>query len=260
MSGLTGRIATFVKTETSTLLDQAEDSAETLDYAYERQLEDLQSVKQGIVNVVTAKKRLQLQGAALRQQTDRLDGQARQAMSGGREDLAHAALERKYLIAREVDSLDEQVAELEAEQHRLIDSEQQLGSKVEAFRSKKELIKAQYSAAEARVRISEAATGVGDAMADVGLAVQRVLGKTEDMKARASAVEGLQAAGTFEDLAVLGTSQDDIDRQLVVALDAKSAVEEEFAKLKAEAGPPGTHPAKPAWGDPSQATNNGAAS
>jgi phage shock protein A len=56
----------------------------------------------------------------------------------------------------------------------------------------------------------------------------------------------LPAAGTFEDLAALGTPQDDIDRQLV-ALDAKSAVEEEFAKLKAEAGS----------GDLSQATSNG---
>ena len=57
---------------------------------------------------------------------------------------------------------------------------------------------------------------------------------------------------------MLGTSQDDIDRQLV-ALDAKSAVEEEFAKLKAEVGPPGTALSEAGSGDPSQATNNGAA-
>jgi hypothetical protein len=44
-----------------------------------------------------------------------------------------------------------------------------------------------------------------------------------------------------------------------VALDAKSAVEEEFAKLKAEVGPPGTAPSEAGSGDPSQATNNGAA-
>jgi hypothetical protein len=44
-----------------------------------------------------------------------------------------------------------------------------------------------------------------------------------------------------------------------VALDAKSAVEEEFAKLKAEVGPPGTALSEAGSGDPSQATNNGAA-
>jgi hypothetical protein len=58
---------------------------------------------------------------------------------------------------------------------------------------------------------------------------------------------------------VLGTSQDDIDRQLV-ALDAKSAVEEEFAKFKAEVGPPGTAPSEAGSGDPTRATDNGAAS
>jgi phage shock protein A len=235
MPGLTGRIVTFIKAKISKLLDRAEDPAETLDYAYERQLEDLQNVKKGIADVVTAKKRLQLQESELHQRADKLDGQARQAMSAGQEVLARAALERKHLIRNETESLDQQVAELEAEQQKLTDAEAQLRTNIEAFRSKKEVIKAQYSAAEARVRISEAATGIGDDMADVGLAMQRAVDKTESMKARASAVEELQAAGTFEDLTALGPAQDDLDRQLD-QLGAKSAVDEEFAKLKTELG------------------------
>ena len=79
-------------------------------------------------------------------------------------------------------------------------SEQQLQAKIEQFRSRKEVIKAQYSAAEAQVHISEAATGVGDEMADVGAAMQRAIDKTDQMQARGSAVEELQAAGTFEDV------------------------------------------------------------
>src|ERR1700674_3840536 len=105
MPGLMGRISTFVKAKISKLLDRAEDPAETLDYAYERQLEDLQNVKKGIADVVTAKKRLQLQESTLHQQADKLDGQARKAMSAGQEDLARAALERKQLIVGEVQSL-----------------------------------------------------------------------------------------------------------------------------------------------------------
>ncbi len=235
MPGLTGRIVTYIKAKISRLLDRAEDPTETLDYAYERQLEDLQNVKKGIADVVTAKKRLQLQEESLREQAGKLDGQARQAMSAGKEDFARTALERKHLIQGEVQSLDQQVSELESEQQKLTDSELQLRSKIEAFRSKKEVIKAQYSAAEARVRISEAATGVGDEMADVGLAMQRAVEKTENMSARASAVEELQAAGTFEDLTALGPGQDDIDRQLE-QLGAKSAVDDEYAKLKTELG------------------------
>src|SRR5579875_3307425 len=116
MSGLGGRISTLTKAKISHMLNRAEDPAETLDYAYERQLEDLQNVKKGIADVVTAKKRLQLQEAELNQQATKLDGQARQAMSAGREDLARAALERKQLIQGELGSLDQQVTELESEQ------------------------------------------------------------------------------------------------------------------------------------------------
>jgi phage shock protein A len=107
--------------------------------------------------------------------------------------------------------------------------------KIAAFKTKKEVIKAQYSAAEAQVRISEAATGVGEQMADVGLAMQRALDKTENMKARASAVGELEAAGTFEDLTQLGSGKDDIDRQLE-AIGAGGAVDDELSKLKAEIG------------------------
>ena len=245
MPGLGGRISTLTKAKISHMLDHAEDPAETLDYAYERQLEDLQNVKKGIADVVTAKKRLQLQEQQLHQQTDKLDGQAREAMSAGSEDLARAALERKQLIVQETASLDQQITELGSEQDKLTAAEQQLQAKIEQFRSKKEVIKAQYSAAEAQVHISEAATGVGDEMADVGAAMQRAIDKTDQMQARASAVEELQAAGTFEDLTALGPPQDDVDRQLE-QLDAKSAVDDDLAKLKAEVGSGAAQSALPA--------------
>ena len=107
--------------------------------------------------------------------------------------------------------------------------------KIEAFRTKKEVIKAQYSAAEAQVQISEAANGVGEQMADLGLAIQRAEEKTENMKARANAVDELEKAGTFEDLTQLGGGQDEIDRQLA-QLSAGQQVDDELAKIKAEIG------------------------
>jgi hypothetical protein len=51
MAGLTGRMSTVVKAKISKLLDRAEDPAETLDYSYEKQLEQLQNVKRGIADV-----------------------------------------------------------------------------------------------------------------------------------------------------------------------------------------------------------------
>jgi phage shock protein A len=235
MPGLTGRMSTVVKAKISKVLDRTEDPAETLDYSYNKQLEQLQNVKKGIADVVTAKKRIQAQESGLQQQIVKLDTQARQALAAGRDDLARTALERKNVIQSELQSLDTQVTELEQQQEQLTTSEQNLRTKIEQFRTKKEVIKAQYSAAEAQVRISEAATGVGDSMADVGLAMQRAQDKTEQMKARASAVQELEAAGTFNDLTTLGSGEDDIDRQLR-ELSSTSAVDTELEKLKAELG------------------------
>ncbi|HUZ27820.1 MAG TPA: PspA/IM30 family protein [Solirubrobacteraceae bacterium] len=236
MPGLSGRIETVTKAKISHLLDRAENPEETLDYAYEQQMQDLQNVKKGIADVVTSKKRLQMQDDQLKQQADKLDSQSREAIAAGREDLARAALERKQLIIGEVSSLDQQVADLEGQQQKLTDAESKLQTKIQEFRSKKEVIKAQYSAAEAQVHISEAATGIGDHMADLGQAMQRAIDKTDDMQARASAVGELEAAGTFEDLTSLGPPQDDIDKQLE-QIGAKSTVDDELAKLKAEVGP-----------------------
>ncbi|MGC9219820.1 MAG: PspA/IM30 family protein [Solirubrobacteraceae bacterium] len=235
MPGLSGRMSTVVKSKISKLLDKAEDPGETLEYSYQKQLEQLQNVKKGIADVVTAKKRLQAQETSLQQQVVKLDTQARQALAANREDLARTALERKNVVQTELQSLDQQVQELEQQQEQLTQSEQNLRTRIEQFRTKKEVIKAQYSAAEAQVRISDAATGVNDSMADIGLAMQRAIDKTEDMKARASAVQELEAAGTFEDFTQLGSGPDDIDRQLR-ELSSSSTVDSELEALKAELG------------------------
>ena len=235
MPGLGGRFSTVIKSKISRMLDRAEDPSETLDYGYQKQIELLQNVKKGIADVVTSKKRLQMQSSKLEQQVVKLDTQARQALSQGREDLARAALERKTVAQTELQSLDQQVTELERQQEQLTENEKKLRTKIEAFRTKKEVIKAQYSAAEAQVKISEAATGVGEQMADVGLAIQRAEDKTEQMKARAGAVEELEAAGTFDDITQLGPPQDEIDRELA-QLGAGTQVDDELAKMKAELG------------------------
>jgi len=214
MAGLMQRASLIVKAKFSKFLNRAENPTETLDYSYEQMLQQLQNVKRGVADVVTAKKRLELQTQSIEQNVVKLETQARQAVAANREDLARQALERKAAAQQQLQGLDTQVQQLADQQEKLIASQQQLETRIESFRSQKEVIKAQYSAAEAQVRISEAATGVGEEMADIGLAMQRATDKTEQMRARADAVSELEAAGTFEDLTALGSGQDDIDRQL----------------------------------------------
>jgi phage shock protein A len=231
--GLMSRTSNVVKAWYSKFLNRAEDPSVTLDYSYERQLETLQNVKKGIADVVTAKKRLELQTQKLEVELPKLDEQARQALAANREDLARAALERKAFAQQQLQGLDQQVSDLAAQQDKLSESEKRLSAKVEAFRTQKETIKAQYSAAEAQVRIGEAATGIGEQMADTGLAIQRAKDKTEQMQARASAIDELTTSGALEDFT---TDQTTLDRELG-ALASQSQVDDELAKLKAEVGP-----------------------
>ena len=150
----------------------------------------------------------------------------------GREDLARQALERKSAIQQQLQGLDTQVQQLQGQQDKLVTSEKQLSAKVEAFRSEKEVIKAQYSAAEAQVKIGEAATGIGEQMADTGLAIQRARDKTEQMQARASAIDELTAAGTLDDFT---SSSDALDRELSQISSGKQ-VDDDLARLQAELG------------------------
>ena len=119
MAGLMSRASLVVKSKFSKLLDRAEDPGETLDYSYEKQLELLQNVKRGIADVVTAKKRLELQETQLQQSLVKLDAQAREALAAGREDLARQALERKSGLQQQLQSLDEQAKGLEQQQEKL---------------------------------------------------------------------------------------------------------------------------------------------
>lgn len=228
--GVMSRMSTVVKSKMNRLLDRAEDPRETLDYAYDQQREMLQNVKRGIVEMVTNKRRLQLQAEKVRASITNVENQARQAMAAGREDLARLALQRKQAALIELEGLDQQVAQLESEQEKLINAEQRLVAKVESFRSRKEIIKAQYNAAQAQVRIGSALSGISEEMGDVQLAVERAEHKTEDMRAKASAIDELADSGVLDDQLTVG-SGDPLSRELA-QLTADQNVEDELAALR----------------------------
>ena len=228
--GMMSRMATIVKSKMNRVMDNAEDPRETLDYSYEKQLELLRNVKRGVVEMVTAKRRLEMQASKVQANLTKLDSQARQALEAGREDLARLALERKQAAVMELQGLDQQVADMEIEQEKLTNAEKRLQAKVQAFRTKKEVIKAQYNAAQAQVRIGSALSGVSEEMGDVSLAIERAENKTENMRARAGAIDELVEAGVLDD--PVGGSKDDISRELE-KLTSATNVEAELAALKA---------------------------
>jgi phage shock protein A len=229
--GLTNRITTLLKQKLNILLNRFEDPREGLDYSYTKQMELLNKLRRDIAGVITAKKQLEMQKAKLWENIRTLEEQARRAISQNREDLSRLALERKNANMLQLQPLDKQIAEMKTEQDKLEQTERQLATKVEEFRSKKEVIKAQYSAAEAQVRIKESVTGVSEEMADVGMAMSRAEDKTEQMKAKAKALDEMIDSGVLTDYT---NKRDDMIERELEQVTVTASVEEELEKLKVE--------------------------
>jgi phage shock protein A len=231
--GVMKRVSLVFKSKANKALDRMEDPRETLDYSYQTQLELLQKVRRGVADVATSRKRVELQINQLQQSSDKLDRQARDGLSAGREDLAREALVRKAGVQSQMTDLNTQYASLQGEEEKLTNASQRLQAKVDSFRTRKETIKATYTAAEAQTRINEAFTGISEEMGDVGMAIQRAEDKTEQMKARAGAIDELMASGALDD--VVSGPRDDIQAELD-RMGASHGVDHELERMKAELG------------------------
>jgi phage shock protein A len=229
--GVMKRVSLVFKAKANKALDRMEDPRETLDYSYQRQLEMLTKVRRGVADVATSRKRVELQMNQLQQSSNKLEDQARKALSMGREDLAREALGRRSSAQSQLGDLQAQYAQLQAEEEKLTVASQRLQAKVDAFRTRKETIKATYTAAEAQTRINEAFSGISEEMGDVGMAIQRAEDKTAQMQARAGAIDELLASGALDD--AIGGRRDDIQAELD-QMSATSDVELELSRLRGE--------------------------
>lgn len=224
------RISTVIKQKVNIIIDRYEDPREALDYSYVKQTELLNKLRRDIAEVVTAKKRLEMQKTKLWDNIRTLDEQARRALDSNRDDLARLALERKNANLIQSQGLEKQIAEMQAEQDKLEQTEKRLSTKVVEFKSKKEVIKAQYTAAEAQVRIKENITGISEEMTDVGIAMDKAEEKADKMKAKAQALDEMIDSGVLTDYT---SNKDSIETELD-KVTVQGSVEEELAKLKAE--------------------------
>lgn len=228
--GMLSRMSVIVKSKMNRMMDNAEDPRETLDYSYDKQMELLRNVKRGVVEMVTTKRKLEIQASKVQANVSKLDSQAKQAIGVGRDDLARIAIERKQAAISELEGLGQQISGLELEQEKLAQAEQRLQAKVNSFKSKKELIKAQYTAAQAQVRIGSALSGLSEEMGDISLSIERAETKTDTLRAKAGAIDELAAAGVLDD--PISGSKDDLTRQLE-HISAVTGVEAEMESIKA---------------------------
>lgn len=224
--GFFSRLGTFFRIRANAALDKAEDPGQVMDYSYSKQVEQLQNLKRAIVDVVTNEKRLEVQETQIQQQIDRLDQQAMQALQVNREDLARMALQRKETLVQQINGFEQQIAQLRAQEEKLVTMERTISVRVEAFRTQKEMVKAQYGAAQAQVKINEAVTGISQEMSEMNLAMQRAQDKVLSMQARANAMDALIEQG------LIGPgSNDPLERELR-QISAQQNVEDQLRAMK----------------------------
>jgi phage shock protein A len=228
--GLLNRMSTVISQKVNTLLDKFEKPQEALDYSYVRQVELLNKLRRSLAEIITSRKRLEMQKSRLWENIRLLDAQAARALEAEREDLARLALERKNANLLQTQNLDKQIADMKQEEANMQEAERRMSTKVEEFKAKKEVIKAQYSAAEAQVKIKESVTGISEEMTDVGISMSRAEEKTERLRAKSKALDEMINSGVLTDYT---SNKDEIEKELE-KITVQNSVEEELVKLKSE--------------------------
>ncbi len=219
-------IAQQLKKGTAAALAPAADPRQTPQSAQQKQKVLLAQVAAAIDDVIAARGRLEASAAGVRPRLPALEDQAREELRAGRRDMARLALQRRVIAQGELQTLEQQLADVEREEVALTNVQQRLSAQIEAFATRQEVIRARYSAAEAQVRINEAVTGVSADFAGLTAALQRAEEKTQDLQARATAIDKLVQEGALETLPEATNTDglalpegDDIERQLT-ALEA----------------------------------------
>jgi phage shock protein A len=228
MRSLRSRLELLLNIKTSAVLDQAEDPREVFAYAYNQQRWRLRTIRRGLIEVAAARRHLEHEAERLRARVRELEEQARRAVKMQRDDLARGALERKHTTLAQIRNVETHVAEISAQEERMVAAEQQISQAVEAFRARRTVATARYTAAQAQVVVGEASAGVAsDEAVEIDLAVERSEDRIERLEARAAALETLGDSPGVTNLA----GEDAIERELDRISNAE-AIERELAELK----------------------------
>jgi phage shock protein A len=233
MSSLLQQFKAIFQAKANQAAEQMEDPRASLDYSLTRLEQNRRELARSLVEVSAARLRLENQRNQLAAGEGRYEEQAAAAIKVGRDDLARLAIERKQEAQARQTELEINLDSLEHQEQNLKQSQLNLDRKIALFSAKKEELKAIYDSSQAQLRVNEALSGISEELADVGNTIERAEARIQAMQARADAIEGLVAEGVLTDR--LEPEKDNLDRQLE-RIGRSQAVEEELARLRAEAG------------------------
>ena len=232
MSDMMARFRANFSARASGAVETLEDPHTSLDYSLYKLEGNRRELSRGIIEVATARLRLQEQRDQAVRGLRKYQEQAELALKSDREDLARTILERKQELEIRRAELEIDLTHLDHQLEVLKQNQLSLERKIDLFYARKEELKSMYDSSKAQLRVREALSGISTDLADVGNTIQRIEKRIASMRDRTSAINQLVSEGILKD--VLETGSDDIDRQLN-QLQRSQAVEKELIRLKEEA-------------------------
>jgi phage shock protein A len=231
------RAALFPRSKAAKKAEGGNYPSETIESLYARQQETLRRVRRGLADVAAARMRVDIRATQTTALMERLQQEAAQALSGGREDLAREALGRRAVLHHTVTELARQHEALREQEEAITGSLQALQERVEGIRSRKETLDASRKAAEVRTTAARSLSGFGSDLAELEQKLGLAEHETAALQATAAGMEELVSApgpGPYG-----GTGQDNTETEFD-RLGATADIEQQLALLRRslEAAPP----------------------
>jgi phage shock protein A len=163
------RLVRLITGEARSQLARRENPAASVDAAYRTQLELVDEVRRHLVELLAARKRLEMQVATLR---------------------------RSGLHAVEAEALEVEIAELKGREDGVAASAEELRRRADALRAEREITRARVAAARAEIVAHGTVAGLTPEHAEIRALLDEARGRTMDLEARAAALAELVARDT----------------------------------------------------------------
>ncbi len=230
------RLGRLFSNEARAAVDRLDNPARSVEDAYQEALEIMGEARERLAEVLTAKKKLEMQASTVERTRDRYMQEAQYALSIPDEARARRALARANAYDVQLADLRAEIAQIGESFLNVERSVEILRARTEAIRHQKEITAARVSAAKASLTASTTLGTLDPRAIEIDAMLRDARERTETLTARASAVAELVERGTLDRPGAAEAAADVEARLREAASDA--AIEAQLAEMKRDMLPP----------------------
>ena len=220
------RFSDIIKANINELLDKAEDPGKMVDQYLRDLTDDLAKVREETAGVMAQETRARNMYEANKNEIEKYEGLAKQALQAGNEDDARTFISKKQALEEKGESLHGTYKVAQETAQKMRQRHDKLVNDIDALRAKRDAIKAKVAVAKTQQDVNKVTSGsdkAGQAMA----AFDRMEEKADNM---------LNQANAMEELGKKPVDKADSLEKKYEAAGKTASVDEELAKMKAELG------------------------